>query len=54
MARDKAESKNVMDRIRNQWLDDHKMDLAEFVMRNDGETFLIPQVLELDKILKLL
>lgn len=54
MSRDKVERQTVIERIKNQWPDDDKLDLADFIINNDGETFLIPQVLELDKILKLL
>lgn len=54
MKRDGVSSEHVLERIKNQWPDDKKVELADFVINNDGKTFLIPQVLELDKILKLL
>lgn len=44
MKRDGATESEVKSRIRSQWSDDRKMKLADFVLLNDGEHALIPQV----------
>ena len=46
MQRDSAPRDLVERRIRSQMSDEEKRDKADFVIVNDGETPLIPQVLE--------
>ncbi len=47
MQRDSASHAQIEQRIRSQMDDEEKRRLADFVIVNDGETPLIPQVLEL-------
>lgn len=49
MKRDKADRDSVLQRINNQWPEEEKMKLTDFVLNNDGETLLIPQVLKIHK-----
>ena len=49
MQRDDVTSAQVEARMARQWPEDTKKQLADFVLVNDGETPLIPQILELDK-----
>jgi dephospho-CoA kinase len=44
MARDKVSRELVLERMQNQWVDDKKNDLADFVITNNGAELLIPQV----------
>ncbi len=50
--RDGIEQKKVMERMKNQMPDEEKNKLADFVIVNDGNQLLIPQVIEIDKKLK--
>ncbi len=52
MERDHVDADVVRARMANQWSDEEKVKKADFVIINDGEHFLIPQVLEIDKTLK--
>lgn len=47
MVRDSSSREQVMKRIQSQRSDEEKMDMADFIIYNDGETPLIPQVLSL-------
>lgn len=38
-------------RMKNQWPDEQKVALADFVIVNDGKTFLIPQIIKIHKTL---
>ncbi len=49
MKRDKADRDSVLQRINNQWPEEEKLKLTDFVLNNDGETLLIPQVLKIHK-----
>ncbi|MBW6459659.1 MAG: dephospho-CoA kinase [Bacteroidales bacterium] len=51
MARDKVKASEVRRRMINQWPEKEKVRLADFVILNDGESMLIPQVLEVHKCL---
>lgn len=52
MARDGAMFEEVLNRMDNQWPQDKKNELADFVIHNSGEEELIPQVLKIhDQIL---
>lgn len=47
MVRDSSSREQVMKRIQSQMSDEEKMGTADFIIHNDGETPLIPQVLSL-------
>ena len=50
--RDEISKEDVQQRMRNQWPDEKKIPLADFIIDNSGERFLIPQVLSIHKELK--
>lgn len=50
--RDEISEAEVQQRMRNQWPDEKKIPLADFIIDNSGEHFLIPQVLSIHKELK--
>lgn len=39
----------VQERIRNQWSDDERIKLADFVIRNNDDELIIPQIIEINK-----
>ncbi len=45
MGRDNVTEEQVRDRIANQWSEEQKVALADYIISNDGEAALIPQVL---------
>lgn len=47
--RDKLTDSEIRQRMDHQWPETKKLELADFVIRNDGETMLIPQVLEVHR-----
>ncbi|MDR1860122.1 MAG: dephospho-CoA kinase [Bacteroidales bacterium] len=47
MQRDGISREEVLRRIENQWPDEQKSELADFVIRNDERHLLIPELLEL-------
>ncbi len=47
MARDQTTAESVRLRMKNQWPDEQKIPLADFIIRNDGVTPLIPRILEI-------
>jgi dephospho-CoA kinase len=47
MQRDKISREEVLQRIKNQWKDEDKILLADYVIVNDGAKMLIPQVMEI-------
>lgn len=49
MKRDKISEELVRQRIKNQFTDEQRISLADFVIRNNDEDLVIPQVLEIDK-----
>jgi len=49
MKRDKINSEQVKQRIRNQWSDQQRVLLADFVISNNDNELIIPQILEIDK-----
>lgn len=51
MERDNLEKEKILARIKNQWPEDKKKNLADFLINNDGNEWLIPQVLEIHKAL---
>lgn len=51
-SRDQVSTEAVEHRMKNQWLDEQKIPLADYIINNDGESPLLPQVLEIHKNLK--
>lgn len=49
MARDNANEESVRQRMQNQWPDEQKAALADYILLNDGITPLIPGVLNIHK-----
>ncbi len=47
MKRDKASAEAIKARMKKQWSEKQRLEAADFVLKNDGEHPLIPQVLEL-------
>ncbi len=47
MNRDKATMESVRQRIQNQWTDEQRIPLAGYTIINDGDTALIPRILEI-------
>jgi len=52
IARDKTTEEEVLKRMSNQLPDEEKIKLSDFVIRNDEENLLIPQVLLVNKLLR--
>ena len=52
--RDNCDEENVRARMRLQWDEDTKKAESDFIIFNDGDKMLIPQVLEIHKILQTL
>ncbi len=50
--RDKIEAKEVISRMKNQWPEDKKVALSDFIIINDGKNSLINQVLKIDMKIK--
>jgi len=49
MERDRVLEEDVLTRMRNQWKDERKSELADYVIINDGKQMMIPQVLEIHR-----
>lgn len=49
MERDNVEEDTVLSRMSKQWSDEKKMALADFIIKNDGNTSIINQVLALHR-----
>lgn len=45
-SRDGLEEDQIRQRLENQWSDEEKLKLADFVINNDGRTMILPQVLK--------
>jgi dephospho-CoA kinase len=50
--RDRLSEEDIAIRMNQQWSDEQKLPLTNFVVINDGKTFLIPQVLKIHQSLK--
>lgn len=50
-ARDGTERAAVEARMAQQWPEEEKVALADYIIRNDGETALLPQILEIHRCL---
>jgi dephospho-CoA kinase len=51
MIRDKRKEQEVLNIINRQWSESKSLSLADYVITNDDSTAVIPQVLELNKVL---
>ncbi len=49
MARERTTIKDIKNRISRQWPDDRKIELADYIINNNNEELIIPQLVELDK-----
>ena len=49
MKRDHIGEKEVRARIQNQWLEKEKIQLADFIIHNDGANLVIPEILKIHK-----
>lgn len=47
MDRDGVSEKEVKARIHNQWPETDKISLADFIVKNDGNTMILPQILSI-------
>ncbi|MDR0815645.1 MAG: dephospho-CoA kinase, partial [Bacteroidales bacterium] len=47
--RDAVAAEAVRQRMNNQWNEERKMALADFIIHNDDENMLIPQILEIHR-----
>jgi dephospho-CoA kinase len=52
MQRDNVGREEVLNRVKNQWADKEKLELANYVIWNEGNEPVIAQVLALDKLLR--
>lgn len=52
MKRDGVTLEMVNERIKNQWNDQQRMELADFIIGNNEDELIIPQVLEIDNKLR--
>ncbi len=52
MKRNKITEEQVRQRIRNQWTDEQRIKLADFVINNNDNELILPQIVELDKKLR--
>lgn len=52
MLRDKCNEENVRSRMRLQWSEETKIEKSDFIIYNDGNEMLIPQILKIHDILK--
>ena len=47
MKRDGSEEAQVLDRMRNQWIDEKKVPLADYILNNNEQELILPQVIDL-------
>jgi len=52
MKRDGITIELVKERIKNQWSDEERIKLADFVIGNNDDQLIIPQIIEIDKKIK--
>jgi dephospho-CoA kinase len=52
MQRDNVGREEVLNRVKNQWGDKEKLELANYVIWNEGNEPVIAQVLALDKLIR--
>ncbi len=51
MQRDNISKQQVMERLNNQWQQSQKEKLADYIIYNDNEQFIIPQILDIHQYL---
>ena len=49
MKRDGTSEEQVRQRIRNQWTDEQRIKMADFVIGNNDNELILPQIVEIDK-----
>lgn len=54
MQRDGISRADVENRIKNQWSEEQKIALSDYIITNDDNTPVLPQVLAIDKLLRVL
>jgi len=52
MERDQITEEQVRERIKNQWSDEQRIGMADFVINNNNDELIIPQIIEIDKKLR--
>jgi dephospho-CoA kinase len=52
--RDNIPPEQVLQRMKNQWPDEDKIPLSDFIIYNDGTRSLIEQVMDIDRMIRLL
>lgn len=52
MKRDGVTVEMVQERIRNQWNDQQRMELADYIIGNNDNELVLPQIIEIDKQLR--
>lgn len=50
MQRDKTSEAEVLSRMENQWSDEQKEAAADFIIQNDGQRLILPQILRLHQL----
>lgn len=49
LKRDNLSPELVMERIKNQWTDEERIKLADYLISNNDDELIVPQIVELDK-----
>ena len=52
MKRDKTTEEQIRQRMRNQWTDEQRIKFADFVINNNDNELIIPQIVEIEKKLR--
>ena len=52
LKRDNLSAEAILQRMRNQMSDKEKIELADFVIKNNDNQLIIPEILKLDQFLK--
>ena len=52
LKRDKVKKEDVLNRMKNQWKEEKKVQLSDYIIYNDGEQMLLPQFVELSNLLE--
>jgi dephospho-CoA kinase len=52
MQRDNATKEQVLQRMKNQWMEEDKVKMSDYIIINDGSHQLIPQVMKLNEKLR--
>jgi dephospho-CoA kinase len=54
MKRDGMARDQVEDRIHHQWVDEKKIPLADYIIYNDGQRSLLDQVMDIDRLIRIM